>query len=152
MKFIRLLLTLIVPLTLFFHSCNKSEDTITLIPINYQGTVQIWFNEDYGEKKLYEGNKRVYIIPSDGVLRTQFTPQFGWHYPEYYYITDDNKRIPIQAITGPLESVLDTLDSTKTYAYQFRTQGDTFKIDSLGNTIETKQSGIIFKIGNPLKN
>ena len=137
-------------LVLSIFGCNRVENTITLIPNNYKGTVRILFDQQDGEEKLYEGNVRIYRIPSDGVLKTQFTKQFGWHYPEYYYETLKNERIPIIPLIQINDSILKTLESDKIYAYHFWNQGNTIKIDSLGNETDLNTSAIIFTVGNPL--
>ncbi|WP_437400111.1 DUF6843 domain-containing protein [Flagellimonas lutimaris] len=135
---------------LFNIGCTTTEDTITLIPNNYTGTVKIKFNKKDGEEKLYEGKSRVYLIPKTGILKTQFEAQYGWHYPKYFYVTDENDRIPIQPIIQLTEDVLDTLDIKKTYVYNFMHLGNTIKVDSLGIETDLNNAEIILTIGNPL--
>src|SRR5687767_10881838 len=65
-------------LLLFLSSCmNKAEPEIHLIPKGYKGPVIIIFEDKQGEPVKYEDGKRVYKIPLDGVLRTQFKKQLG---------------------------------------------------------------------------
>ncbi len=56
-------------------SCKqKYESVIYSIPSNYEGNVLIIFDQKSGVPPLYENGRRVYEIPSSGVLRTQFSP------------------------------------------------------------------------------
>lgn len=151
MKLIRSLLSITILLVVLInYGRTTTEDTITLIPNNYKGTVKIKFNQKDGEKKLYEGKSRVYSIPKSGILKTQFEPQYGWHYPKYFYVTDKNERIPIQPIIQLTETVLDTLDINRTYVYNFIHLGNTIKVDSLGIETDLNNAEIILSIGNPL--
>ena len=114
------------------------------------GTIRILFDQENGTEKKYEGEKRVYEIPESGVLKTKFSPEFGYHFPKYYYVSKSGKRIEIQPILELNKNVLDTIDKNKVYAYRFMFGGDAVKVDSLGNVTEKKESEIIFKVGNPL--
>tara|TARA_R110001632_G_scaffold20370_1_gene61046 strand:- start:69 stop:518 length:450 start_codon:yes stop_codon:yes gene_type:complete len=142
---------LLILLSLFFFiGCSKTENTLTLIPENYTGTIKIWFNQKNGIDKKYEGDKRVYEIPENGILKTKFSPQFGYHFPEYYYVSKSGKRSEIKLILDLNKKALDTINKNKIYVYQFMSMGEVVKIDSLGNVTEKKEPGIIFSIGNPL--
>lgn len=134
---------------ILFINCKRTENTVTLIPDNYVGTVKIWFNQKNGIEEKYEKDKRVYEIPENGVLKTKFRPQFGYHFPEYYYISKSGKRTEIKKILNINKQVLDTIEKNGIYAYNFMSMGEVVKIDSLGNITEKKEAGIIFKIGNP---
>ena len=138
-------------LSLFlFINCSKTENTLTLIPDGYTGTIRILFDQENGTEIKYEGEKRVYEIPESGILKTKFSPQFGYHFPEYYYVSKNGNRTKIQRIAELTQKVLDTIDKNKVYAYRFMFGGDAVKVDSLGNVTEKKESEIIFKVGNPL--
>lgn len=135
---------------LFFISCSKTENTLTLIPDGYIGTIQIWFNQENGIEEKYEGEKRVYEIPENGILKTKFSPQFGYHFPEYYYVSKNGQRTKIQPILDLNKKVLDTIDKNKSYIYHIRSMGKGFEIDSLGIEKTFNDKGIIFEVGNPL--
>jgi len=135
---------------LFFISCSKTENTLTLIPDGYIGTIQIWFNQENGIEEKYEGEKRVYEIPENGILKTKFSPQFGYHFPEYYYVSKNGQRTKIQPISDLNKKVLDTIDKNKSYIYHNRSMGKGFEIDSLGIEKTFNDKGIIFEVGNPL--
>jgi hypothetical protein len=69
------------------NSCTqKGEDSIYILPQDYVGYVVVLYNQADGEQKQYEGNKRIYKIPSSGILKTQFSPDYGiTQFPEFYY-------------------------------------------------------------------
>jgi hypothetical protein len=138
-------------LSLFFCiSCSKTENTVTLIPDGYTGTIKIWFNQKNGIEKKYEGEKRLYEIPENGILKTKFSPQFGYHFSKYYYVSKSAKRTEIEPILDLNKKALDTIEKDKIYAYRFLSMGEVVKIDSLGNETKKTESGIIFNVGNPL--
>ena len=122
---------------------------MTLIPDGYTGTVKILFDQKNGTEKKYEGEKRVYEIPESGILKTKFGPQFGYHFPEYYYVSKNGKRTEIERISDLTKKVLDTINKNKVYAYRFMFGGDVVKVDSLGNVTEKNKSEIIFSVGKP---
>ena len=81
---------------LFFIGCNTGEREVYILPKNYIGVVYVLFNQKLGEKPKYEAGKRVYEIPSSGILKTQFSFNDGWHgMPEYYYADGNNKKMII---------------------------------------------------------
>lgn len=85
-----ILLTLIV-----FLSCTTAEKEIYILPENYTGYIILIYNQVDGAKKNYIKSKRVYEIPSSGVLRTQFQPNTGWaEFSEFYYENNKSKKIP----------------------------------------------------------
>ena len=44
------------------------------------------YNQSQGKRKEYKGNKRVYEIPSSGILKTQFVADFNRsNFPAFYY-------------------------------------------------------------------
>ena len=132
-----------------FINCKKPENTVTLIPENYIGTVKIWFNQKNGIEEKYEKDKRIYEIPKNGILKTKFSPQFGYHFPEYYYVSKNGKRKKIKPILNLNRKFLDTIEKNEIYVYHFMSMGEVVKIDSIGNVTEKKEAGIIFEVGNP---
>lgn len=78
---------------LLLLSCgNKADDTIILIPEGYVGPVLVIYNQDNGAEKEYEDGKRVYRIPENGVLETQFSPNYGVQNNEYYYVSSNGNK------------------------------------------------------------
>ena len=141
-------LSILLSLVLFIN-CSKTENTVTLIPEGYTGTIRILFDQKNGNDKKYEGEKRIYEIPEKGILKTKFSPQFGYHFPEYYYVSKNGKRTKIERISDLNKSILDTIDKNKVYAYRFMFGGEAVRVDSLGNVTEKKESEIIFTVGKP---
>lgn len=86
---------LLVVLFLYTSCSRQGEDSIRLIPEGFEGPVMIIYNQSDGASIEYEGDKRLYRIPSDGVLRTQFKPNYGHQIHEFYYINREGKRTPI---------------------------------------------------------
>ena len=88
-----------------------SENSIYILPKNYQGVVFILYGQKDGKQQRYEDSKRVYEIPADGILRTQFEPNVGWRSLDKYYYLDNGKRIEV-----PYEQLAKTI------------KGDTIKV------------------------
>ncbi|NAS12670.1 DUF6843 domain-containing protein [Poritiphilus flavus] len=117
-------------------SCaQEAEDTIRLIPEGYQGAVLIIFNQEDGTPKEYEESKRVYRIPTDGVLRTKFKPNFGTQKHQFFYVDDEGKRteIPFVMVQGKENLSGINKGDGKVYAYLERASGESIKIDADGN-------------------
>ena len=53
-------------------SCNNPESETYLIPQGFTGRVNVIFSRKDGAPTKYENNRRVYEIPANGVLLTQF--------------------------------------------------------------------------------
>ena len=59
-------------------SCStKIIDVVYILPDNYQGNVCIIFNQPTGRASEYAGKTRIYRIPVNGLLRTQFESNHG---------------------------------------------------------------------------
>jgi hypothetical protein len=74
--------------------CDNGEQEIIVAPKGYKGYIVIIFNQKDGQPAKYEGKKRVYEIPQSGILKTQFTANYGWReFAEYYYgkIASENR-------------------------------------------------------------
>lgn len=101
---------------LVLSSCNqKPEPEIYLIPADFTGNVNILFNQNgtpvkykdvngheaiytpqTGQPVKYEDGKRVYEIPADGILLTQFKPEFGIVDRKYYSVDSARKRTELE--------------------------------------------------------
>lgn len=96
-------------------SCQKAEPETYLIPSDYVGRVQIIFNQDgkpikykneYGRDSVYvpqngvpakyENGRRIYQIPSAGILVTQFKENNGFIDRKYFTVSNNGERIPLQ--------------------------------------------------------
>ncbi len=94
----RRILVFIILISCFTNCAQKAEDSIRLIPEGYVGPVLIIFNQEDGEPVEYEGDKRMYRIPKNGILKTQFKPNFGVQNIRFFYVDAKNKREEIQFV------------------------------------------------------
>lgn len=65
-----------------------SEQSLYLLPNRFVGSVVIAFDQPDGVPAEYRGSARLYRIPANGVLHTQFKPNYGFHIPDLYYYVD----------------------------------------------------------------
>ena len=79
---------------------QKAEDTVRLIPEGYIGSVLVIFNQENGEPKEYEEGKRIYRIPENGVLKTQFEPNYGMQNHQFFYVDKKRSRTEIPFCCG----------------------------------------------------
>ena len=91
-------------------SCNREEDEIFILPKNYTGYVLVIYDQPLlGEEIKYKRGKRVYEIPANGILKTQFTSQVGLFNSEFYYekVASEN-RIPYRSANEkkPIDSII----------------------------------------------
>lgn len=91
----RLIIIIFLSSFLMMVGCNRSgEQEVVVVPKNFKGYVIVIFNQKNGQPVKYDGKKRVYEIPSNGILKTQFNVNDGWRdFTEYYYglIAPENK-------------------------------------------------------------
>lgn len=88
-------IVLILLILFMISSCSTGEKEIYILPKDYTGYIVLIFNQEDGAEKKYEGDKRVYEIPSSGILKTQFKPNSGWsEFSEFYYENSNSKKIP----------------------------------------------------------
>jgi hypothetical protein len=67
-------------------SCtHKAEPETYLIPEGFMGKVNIIFNRKEGSPVKYDDGRRVYEIPADGILLTQFATNDGFINRKYFY-------------------------------------------------------------------
>ena len=124
-------------------SCQIAESETYLIPENFMGKVRIIFNQNgktykyrdwnkkdtfytskVGVSKSYENGRRIYKIPSDGILLTQFSENDGFYNRQYYSVDSDGKRSALKI-------------------FEFRH----FKMDSAGYVVDDKNLRGIFGDG-----
>jgi len=93
-------------LSFMLLGCDTGEQEIIIAPRDYTGYIIVIFNQEDGKPVKYEGKKRVYEIPRNGVLKTQFKSNGGWSdYPEFYYeAMDQENKLPSNIL-----SVIETL-------------------------------------------
>lgn len=59
------------------------------------------YNQDNGVAREYEDRKRVYRIPEHGVLKTQFTQNYGVQYNDYFYVGSNGERKKLDLVLPP---------------------------------------------------
>lgn len=118
-------------LVLIIYSCTKqkSENAIVLIPKGYTGPLLIIFNQTDGEPKEYEADKRLYRIPYNGILRTQFEPNYSLQKQEYYYIDKNGERTVIPFVNLSDEKMLSAnRNSDKIFVYGNKAIGEGLQV------------------------
>jgi len=110
---------------MFFSSCFWGEKEVYLIPQGFEGPVIIMFDESDGQQVKYEEKKRVYEIPEDGIMRTQFKDQDKYVDMEFYYSDESGNRNPIEDVEIQLlsDDEKETLEP-KAYRYLVYGSGD----------------------------
>ncbi len=77
---------IVITLYSLLLGCKEStQESLYLIPDNYKGTVMIIFNQKNGSPAQYKNDKRLYKIPANGILKTQFKENFGISKFHFYY-------------------------------------------------------------------
>ena len=66
------------------------------IPKGFKGRVNLIFNQIKGEPPKYENGRRIYQIPANGILLTQFKDEYGIVDHQYYYIDGSGNKNPLQ--------------------------------------------------------
>jgi hypothetical protein len=81
-------------------SCRFTEPELFLIPKGYSGRIDIIYNQTNGQQRQYENKRRVYNIPNNGILLTQFNDNYGSIDQEYYYVDSLGNRQPLKIFTN----------------------------------------------------
>ena len=65
--------------------CQLADHEIIVVPKNYEGYIVMIYGQENGIAEQYEGKSRLYNIPSNGVLLSQFSNNPGWsELPKFY--------------------------------------------------------------------
>ena len=66
--------------------CNNGEREIIIVPSNFKGYILVIFDQKNGMSQSFHEGSRIYEIPQNGILKTQFSSNYGWRKPpEFYY-------------------------------------------------------------------
>jgi len=65
-------------LLLSLFGCQTGEPEMVVTPRGFTGYVLVVFNQPTGRPPRYAGRQRLYEVPASGVLKTQFTANYGW--------------------------------------------------------------------------
>lgn len=97
----RFVFAVFVALSLMLSGCNqatKCEKEVYLIPSGFQGRIMIFFNQPDGQEVAYEGDARLYKIPSGGLMKSKFPKNGGCmndHRLAFYYLDSLGNRKPL---------------------------------------------------------
>jgi hypothetical protein len=64
-------------LALSITSCNTAEPATYFLPEKFEGMFTVIYSQKFGKYKEYENDRRIYRIPSSGILMTKFDFQDG---------------------------------------------------------------------------
>ena len=157
--YVKILLT-ILPVLLWFPgtilverlSTHYCEPETFLIPQNYHGYIRIIYNEKCGTHE-YEGKRRLYRIPADGILITDFPSEYGEINQEYYFVDNVGKRTKI-AMDDTAAKVY-ILESATTGSFSIKDQTYDYQeclLTSVGSKDSIANSDLISSTAPKLKN
>jgi hypothetical protein len=75
---------------------TRPDKELFLVPKNFSGNIYVIYNQRNGEPKEYENKRRVYRIPGNGILFTQFKDEYGIINQEYYFVDKAGNRTKIK--------------------------------------------------------
>jgi len=119
---------------------------IYLIPKDYTGKIEIYFDQADGSAMEFEDSVRVYRIPETGVLKTQFKFNAGPVYKDsraYYYVDNKGNRKRLTAtadISSDTEGIAIFIDHH--IVEKNKAIGERYYVDSLkflGKYIDLKK-------------
>ncbi len=77
---------------------DRAEPETFLIRNGYRGKVNVIFNQPNGQPEKYENGRRVYEIPSDGILLTRFKDKYGRIDQQYFYVDSSGGRVLLKEL------------------------------------------------------
>ncbi|XAZ82045.1 hypothetical protein A6C57_27255 (plasmid) [Fibrella sp. ES10-3-2-2] len=77
---------------LLWYQFNKAPAETFIIQRGFKGKIHIHFNERCGQKPEEENHRRLYKIPSNGILLSQFSDKQGFIDQQYYLADNTGKR------------------------------------------------------------
>jgi hypothetical protein len=79
-------------ITFFFVSCQSPQPADFLIPKGYSGRAAVVFEQKQGQEPKYENGRRIYEIPDNGILLTQFKAEHGFVDYRYFLVDRDGSK------------------------------------------------------------
>lgn len=125
----------IIAFNIMIHVNQASED-IFIIPEQFKGIITVVYGQENGSEKEFEDRKRLYRIPENGLLKTQFELKgASFTFGEYYFEANQGQRTKIEsfAYDNPFP------DSLEIYVHQWKFAT---VFDSNGNEFKYQQSTI----------
>src|ERR1700710_258694 len=92
MNRMNIFINLVVAMQLLISCRHDPEPEDYLIPENFTGRVTVIFNQKEGMPIKYENGRRVYEIPANGILLTQFKAEYGIINHHYFYFDSTGKK------------------------------------------------------------
>jgi hypothetical protein len=89
-------LTATILLFCFLSSCGQKVKETFLVPAGFQGRINVIFNQPNASPIPIENERRIYHIPSDGILVTSSKLETGFIDQEYYYVDKSGKKTKIE--------------------------------------------------------
>jgi hypothetical protein len=76
----------------------ECEKEVYLLPSGFRGKIMVFFNQEKGREKTFEGDSRVYMIPPSGYLLSQFPENGGCmndNRIRFFYLDSLGHRTPL---------------------------------------------------------
>ncbi|HEY6062356.1 MAG TPA: hypothetical protein VIV35_02035 [Chitinophagaceae bacterium] len=129
----RIDLSVFIFILLSLFGCKNPEPADFLIPKEYSGRVAVVFEQKQGERPKYLNGRRIYEVPHNGILLTQFKAEFGFIDYRYFLIDENGTQTLL-----PIYEYEYNKDGTVRYLV-----GDKEKVGIFGNgtTIAYKEPG-----------
>ncbi|MCB9351091.1 MAG: hypothetical protein H6573_26840 [Lewinellaceae bacterium] len=114
---------------------TRPERETFLFPENFRGAVYVVYGQKNGEPKAYEKNRRLYQIPDNGILFTQFKAEYGRTDQDYFFVDRAGKRTPFvqkEAWISSKNKDETPKDSTVVFILDTGHMADSSMADSIG--------------------
>ncbi len=127
------------------HQQDKVVEEVYLIPNNYIGTIDIYFDAKDGTEKEYKDSVRIFRIPKTGVLKTKFPYCKGTYLKDsrkYYYLNNNQRtKLPM---TMNIHAEIDGIAVFKDFDIKENNKiiGSRYYVDSLKNLDKYIELGI----------
>ena len=77
---------------------ERAEPETFLIEKGYLGKINVVFNQPNGQAEKYEDGRRIYEIPSSGILMTRFKDNYGVMDQQYFYVDPRGRREALKTL------------------------------------------------------
>ncbi len=139
MERIRFFFQLSILIILF--GCRPTEGNLFLIPESFEGTIVVIFEQENGLEQQYSnGGKRLYHFSKNGILKTQFTKQFGIVDNEYWYVDNKGRKLKQLRVIYSHTQIDDYSDEVVAYNPQTIAVGHNY--DKNGNLVHSTPPGL----------
>jgi hypothetical protein len=82
---------------IYIHT-HRNEREILLIPEDFRGKVHVFYDMPCGTEPEYENKSRIFRIPENGILLSQFNCEYGFSDQEYYLTDESGKRLQLSVV------------------------------------------------------